>query len=582
MRVLSRITTAIVAVFLTTTVVSVPANAASEGIEGEVVNAKTGAAVPHAWVEAYTAAGWDIGGGAADDSGHFDLYWLNPGQYRLKAIAQQFDDGWTDVVTSPGTATVKIAPFEFGSVAGGFTTSVGRPVSSARVELRDDQDNQRDQTATDAGGKFRFDHVKTGRYTLKFGWPGRQEQYWPGVTDPYSAGIVTVTADKETVVNESALPTGKLIVTVTDEQTGAPIQGAYVSSRNVLGVQQQTDANGRADFGTVRALTYSFSISPPQGYLGGSVDDVVVRSEETTQASATVLKEGVFSVTFQDAATGAPVNDACVSIQDSNAKGVVDTYYQRCAYGTDKVRVGMYWPGRYRLFAVPKDSAHGTQWVGAQGGTGDPEKAQWFEIKPGVTTGVRVRLDGAGKITGVVTDANTGAPVSEMCPSVTPMPYWYYQPIGVSCTYTDGRYTIDGVGPYDWPVQFADRSGKYAWQWSGDKPDRFAAEPVKVTAGAAKTLDAKLRPGGTLTGKIVGATIPFYYTSVNVVNARTGDWAGSDGRVSESYGYTVSGLNSQLVKITYSAGSESLWYPRPVAVSAGRALDGPDLRVPAG
>lgn len=69
---------------------------------------------------------------------------------------------------------------------------------------------------------------------------------------------------------------------------------------------------------------------------------------------------------------------------------------------------------------------------------------------------------------------------------------------------------------------------------------------------------------------------------MNVVNARTGDWAAPAARISESYGYTFGGLNSQLVKITYSAGSESFWYPRPVAVSAGRALDGPDLPVPAG
>ncbi|MEU4447182.1 hypothetical protein AB0K14_37550 [Actinosynnema sp. NPDC050801] len=27
-------------------------------------------------------------------------------------------------------------------------------------------------------------------------------------------------------------------------------------------------------------------------------------------------------------------------------------------------------------------------------------------------------------------------------------------------------------GPYDWPVQFPDRSGRYAWQWSGNAADR--------------------------------------------------------------------------------------------------------------
>lgn len=564
-----------------------PAAAAGTGIDGVITDAKTGAPVRGAWIQAHDSSGAGIGGAGTDDAGHYDIDWLKPGQYQLEVMANNYDTKWSDApVTSPGTASFALAPYEYGNIAGSFVSGPGRPIAQAGVQLTDTNGNEQGRTGTDADGKFRFDRVKTGTYKIRFYWPDSAEQWWPQQTDPYQAGTITVTADKDTAVDETALPTGSLEMTVTDQASHKPISGACVTTRSgPMSASACADAKGKAKFPILRAGTYSFTVTAAT-YLFGSIDDVVVAADKPAAANTTLLKESILTVSFEDAATGAPVGKACVAVVDESQHGGVDPNHLSCTYGTGSIRLDGYWPGRYRLFAVPGDVAngdgvHGSQWVGAHGGTGDLEKAQWVELKSGATTGVRVRFDQAGSITGQVTDAAAGTPVSGVCPSVTPVDPWYNQPWGVNCTYTDGHYTINSLGPYDWRVQFADYTGKYAWSWSGDKPDRFAASPVRVTAGAPATLDARLKPAGTVTGKVVGATVPYQYVSVNAVNARTGDWAGPDRFVSATGEYSQSGLNTQDIRITFSAtNGDPVWYPRPVHVVAGQVVSGLDLHVP--
>ncbi|MBP2479388.1 hypothetical protein JOF53_008260 [Crossiella equi] len=306
-------------------------------------------------------------------------------------------------------------------------------------------------------------------------------------------------------------------------------------------------------------------------------------------AAATPAEAPVVNLDFTSAVTGGPVPTACVHFAPDgpnahpNRFGIPSANLH-CAHGTGKLSVDFLEPGRYRIFAVPGnlaggDGVHGAQWVGPGGGTGDPELARVFEVPAGATTTVPVRFDGGGTITGRVTDADTGAAVSEICPTVTPSYSGHNQPWAVRCTWTEGTYTINALGPYDWRVQFPDIKGRYAWQWSGEAADRYAATPLRVTAGAATTLDVRLRPAGRVTGRIHGATLPWRYVSVNAYNTRTGDPAGPDGWVKADGTYELAGLATQDIRIGFYATprDSSDWYPRPVHVTQGRTLSGVDL-----
>lgn len=483
-----------------------------------------------------------------------------------------------------GLTAIPAAAAETGSISGSYVRGPDRPIASAGVRLDDRDNNQKAWTNTNAEGRFRFDDVPVGEYELHFYGPGSADQYWPQQTDPYQAGVITVAAGKDTVIDETAIPLGDVEITVTDQVTHQPLAGVSVSTLPGPypgAVSVTTDAQGRARFEPLRAGTWGFGFSV-QGYQYDTLSEVVIPADETVSLTKALAKEAVLTVNFTDAATGAPVGNACVYIAGENERGVSPSHMQ-CAYGSGQLRLTAWFPGRYRLFAVPGDmnsgdGVHGSQWVGASGGTGDLEQAKWVELKSGETTDVQVRFDGVGTISGTVTGADTGAPVSEICPTVTPSYSGFNQPWGVHCTYTEGRYTINGLGPYDWRVQFPDMTGKYAWQWSGDKPDRFAATPVRVTAGANTTLDARLKPAGKVTGQVHGATIPAYYISVNAINAVTGDWAGPDGLVKANSEYVLSGLDTQDIKISfYATHHEADWYPGPVSVIAGQTRSGVDL-----
>jgi hypothetical protein len=223
------------------------------------------------------------------------------------------------------------------------------------------------------------------------------------------------------------------------------------------------------------------------------------------------------------------------------------------------------------------------QWVTANGGSGQLEKARIFDIQFGTTVEVDVRLDRAGSISGVVRDRVTGQPVAGICTAPVPVFKRQTEPVSGNCTDTEGRYTLSGLGPYEWPVIYPDYRGGYAWEWLGGTPDRRESRLVKVDAGHTKTANHQLRAAGQLTGRIVNSQLPPFFVTLDAVNARTGEYIAPDGTVTSSFVYTFRGLATQRITILYNVlqGADGLTrYPFPVQVYAGQTVTGPDLGPP--
>ncbi|MEU8257932.1 carboxypeptidase regulatory-like domain-containing protein [Micromonospora inaquosa] len=235
----------------------------------------------------------------------------------------------------------------------------------------------------------------------------------------------------------------------------------------------------------------------------------------------------------RDAATGAPVPRACAALVPVDAAALAAVTlgedqlgrYAGCADEQGVLVAGDVAPGRYRLLVRPYDTTtHGWQWVGRHGGTGDREQARVVQVRAGAVTGVPdVRLDPPGTVVGVVTDAATGAPVSRARVMVVPyVPDPKYDDHG-PMTDEDGRYTITGLGPYHWPVQFA--AAGLATVWSGGVGSRQQARPVRVRAQQTATLNQALPAGTPLSGAVRVDEL-LTYAQVVAFDAATGDLAG--------------------------------------------------------
>jgi hypothetical protein len=240
----------------------------------------------------------------------------------------------------------------------------------------------------------------------------------------------------------------------------------------------------------------------------------------------------------------------------------------RCTGSTSTFTSSALRPGKYTMFAYAPGS-YGHQWVGPTGGTGDRRAAATLTVRPGkVATAPDVRLDRAGTITGTVTDADR-EPVENLQVGYIA---WDLDVSGWEYYATDeqGRYAVDRLGPYAWPLVFT-KAGQPR-QWSGGVANRNQAQTIPVTAGGRTTYDMRLRRGSTLAGTITVAAGGMTSWRLIAVNVATGE------EVGEAYGeiadrdYELLVAGGQTVKIRWQlsdgSSTRSGWYDDAVTPAA--------------
>jgi hypothetical protein len=106
-----------------------------------------------------------------------------------------------------------------------------------------------------------------------------------------------------------------------------------------------------------------------------------------------------------------------------------------------------------------------------------------------------------------VTDSSH-APVAGICVYVTGISS--YEAYGSAETASNGTYSVTGLEPGDYVVEFAPGCGSavsYADQYSNGAPTRAEATPVVVSGGATtSSVNATMAAGGTITGTVKAGT----------------------------------------------------------------------------
>jgi Carboxypeptidase regulatory-like domain len=444
-----------------------------------------------------------------------------------------------------------------GRVVGRLLDAAGQPVEFGEITIENPSLGRSFHAISEPDGVWSTS-VRPGTYTVRFDTVGlvqwAHEKKWPNTADP-----ITVAADKTTVVDEKLAPTGSLTVRAVDT-TGLPVLNfcaevhTYFVSDNAC-----SDLEGVAQFPVLSDGTYTLKVSDGE-HLDSTTTDVRVTGGQPSTVTAALRQAATVEVTVTDAATGEPVGGVCLTGLPAEHATEYGGYIDGCADSSGLVTISRVAPDRYAFFASVFDGVYGSQWVGAQGGVGSQREAAVVTAREGETAKLEVRLDHAGQIAGVVTDAATGKPLDN-----------FFVLPGFSGGYTepDGSYVLPRLGPYQWVVQFGS-------QWSGGSTSRFEAEPIPVRANETTTYNMKVDAGATLTGRVTGPDgQPPDFAQVFVVNSKSFDILDIPAvRPDGSFTSRLAGPQEVKLQLVGSVGRHFVvrWYPNAPDFAQGQAV----------
>jgi 5-hydroxyisourate hydrolase-like protein (transthyretin family) len=488
--------------------------------------------------------------GRTDDQGRFTIaarpggyvVSIEPieGSYQRQYVPGKLDEESADVfqVKADETTAVNDTVLPTGVLAGRFTTAAGAPLTNASVDVSVANSYGGAWTDTDANGEFSV-QVLQGSYKVGV-TAGDRQQYYRGKLTQEEANPVEVRGGQQTRITDSLLGTGSVTLSAVDSVTNAPIANFCAQSICSNGTGTVTVPDLPQGRHTI------YLDAPDRLHFSREVTGVRVTANADTKLTVKMRPGAVISTTIVDRQSGTPVSNICLDAFLPKQAALADGYGD-CSDSSGRIQVGPLAAGDYKLFAVPRSDTYGRQWVGADGGSGDERQAAVVPATAGqVVTGPQVKLDRAGKVTGTVTDA-AGTPVPNASVSVLTG----HPGVGAEDATADERgvYTIKRLGPYAWPLVF--NGQRQASEWSGDKPSRFTATPVQVTAGATATHDAQLDQGVELTGTFrTPDGTPFTSGYVIARSADTGDIAGN-GWI-ENGQFTIRLKGSQRIYFTYN------------------------------
>ncbi|SCL36178.1 Carboxypeptidase regulatory-like domain-containing protein [Micromonospora rhizosphaerae] len=529
-------------------------------------------------------------GGAAvtDENGFYFIIDLVPGSYRVsipRGSQTQYAHGKTSsstadvfVVTAGEVTAVDEQLLALGTLQIVVTEADGAP-ARGEVSLHNLDQSFGSSARLDESGQASL-NVFPGEYKVQVvpAIPGDPDnldfaraQWLHGATSFEQGEVVAVTPDTTTAVAERLLPSGAVTVTARDSMDGSPIVNfcARVADREWC-----SDGSGSVTLTGLLPATHDLEVFTHDGLYLPTDATVTIVAGETVPAVVDLVPGGAITTTVVDAITGQPVAGACL-IPVPMGSGRVGDAGGDCTGVDGQTTLGPLLGGVYHLFVVPETgSGYGAQWVGWMGGVGDPARARGVTVEPRAVAAMpSVKLDRAGTISGTVTSAATRQPVTSG--HVSLFPYGNGSPAFDSEIDESGRYSLDWLGPYEWPLVFTTLD--HARQWSGGVADRREAKQIKVQSGKTTTYSPALKVGTVMTGTVTDATGNPLTIDFDVINAATGDNMGSGFSPGGTYRSLI--LGPQTIKINWRLHNETTshegWYDDDIDFEHAKPIDVP-------
>ncbi|NUR70580.1 MAG: hypothetical protein HOU81_07150 [Hamadaea sp.] len=584
-----RLGAVVVVAALTSSLLAAPAVADPVGLTGVVTAEGTGTPIAGACLTLFSTSTTEAGTFCTDADGRYLITGV-PGDLdvKIRITAAGFRERWNwnapdflnadhmsipqyDLVTRDFTLGVGA-----GVVKGQITDDKGAPIESTVSVTKVDQSWSAIAYTWDSGtvGAYSLKNIPPGDYKVSIEDNVHGHQ-WAHQKETFEAGdVFTVTAGGEVVVNEQWLPLGAVEFTVTDQDTGAPVDKPCVYLNTSSDPGNHCGSAGKIVVTDVVPgdWTYELTGAPTHFPLPGE-HYIHVERGQTTKVSWTLRRGAALTTNVVDAATGQGVGTICFYVVEIMTNGTQDRGPTYCSWSDGRVEMGPFEGSpRFQLYAwqsrnpyTPPPKLYGDQWVTASGGTGDQRLATMISIPSKTTVAIpTVRMDPPGSITGVVKNA-AGSPVSGVCT----YPWAFYPGIlglpSGRCTNAQGQYTIKDLGPYKWPVKFIGYPYVYATTWSGSATDRFSATLAQIPPNGTGTMNVTMAPQGTLTGTLRGPSGGWNEMWVVVYDARTGDaiYRSFAPDNSQTGTYKIPLLNTGPVYVNFGAEGVGCWYGPP-------------------
>jgi hypothetical protein len=421
-------------------------------------------------------------------------------------------------VTAGQTVVVDEQVITPATIRGTLRNPDGTAASFLGVTITDGA--SRNYNATPGPGGTWQAQVLPGTYRVAFRTAIGQ-QYAFGRTSLATADPIEAVANQTTVVDDVLAAPATLTVTAREHRGGAAVSSFCVSA----GPANSCTSTGSVTT-TLLAGHLPVFVRDPSGVLLPETVEVDLVSGQNTAISVELLKAARVTTVIRDAATGAPVGNACLRLVEPLRPFTLGATAQACSAPDGTVTLPNQRPGVVNAFIEVRDGVHGMQWVGLNRGTGAQARARLVLIAEGATVTLPdIRLDRKASVSGVVRDAASGLPVPNTYAGLSSFDAGFGLSGVFVLTDSFGQYTLDDLGPYPWTLFFNDLPGSHASVFSGGTGDRYLAAGVALTAGQTTSYDVSLRAGTLLTGTVTppaGAT-PGQFRRITLVHALSGD-----------------------------------------------------------
>lgn len=322
-----------------------------------------------------------------------------------------------------------------------------------------------------------------------------------------------------------AAETGQIAGKVTDASTQAAITGIEVCARGTHEYVTCEPVNGYGEYAlqAVPSGTYTVEFRsqyPSVNYVFQEVTGVVVAAGESREVDAAMQLGGWTAGKVTAASTQAAIAGIMVCVEPSGGG------YLNEGYLGDKPCVQTGSGGEYTVSRLPAGGYTVEFYAPVLGGLdfapqfyndkSHRSEAEEVAVRAGETTGeINAAMQPGGKITGVVINASTDAPIAglQVCAIESQEPDLVH--FRCATTNSSGEYTVPGLVTGGYIVEFhspeyegplADGVFDYAPQFYDNQASYAQATKVPVTTGGTSSgIDATMQPGGNITGSVTAA-----------------------------------------------------------------------------